>query len=350
MITRAPENPHVLRVRCGRLRLRVETRTLATGILSLLVLIGCAAMALQIGTIPLSLSEVAHALLRSGTSTRNINVVWDARLPRIVAGIVVGLVLGAAGCVFQSLSRNALGSPEIIGFSTGAATGAVLQIIFFNKGAFATAAAAVVLGLITAGVVYALSLNRGVSGGYRLVLVGIGVSAMLSALNTMLLAKGNFDLAVKARIWLSGSLNGCTWDTIVPAAIGGLIILPLLVWAARQLDIIEMGDGQALQLGVRVENIRRLVMFLGVLLTAFSVAVAGPISFIALAAPQIVRRLTAGARVQVLCSGVMGAALLVVADFVAQALPVKIGIPVGVITSVVGGLYVLALIARQRSV
>lgn len=328
----------------------MEIRTIITALIIIMVLLACVIVALQIGTIPLSVTEVFQALLRTSSSNRNINVVWEVRLPRIVAGIMVGLALGAAGCVFQSVSRNALGSPEIIGFSTGAATGAVLQIVFFNKGAVATAAAAVLVGLATAAAVYALSLNRGVSGGYRLVLVGIGVSAMLSALNTVVLAKGNVDLAVKARVWLSGSLNGATWETLVPAAVGVVVVLPVLAWSARQLDILEMGDDQALQLGVPVEWVRRLVMAFGVVLTAFSVAVAGPISFIALAAPQIVRRLTDAARVQVLCSAFMGAALLVIADCVAQALPVAIGIPVGVLTGVVGGLYVLVLIARQRSV
>ena len=350
MITRAPGNPGVLRIRRGGLRLQIEIRTIATGLLCVAVLLACTILGLRHGTIPLSLPEVAHALARTGATNRAIAVVWDVRLPRIAAGVIVGLALGAAGCVFQSLSRNALGSPEIIGFTTGAATGAVLQIIVVNKGAVATAVAAVAVGLLTAAAVYVLSLNRGASAGYRVVLVGIGVSAMLSAVNTMLLAKGNADLAMKARIWLSGSLTGATWDMIIPSAIGAGAVLPMLAWAARPLDIMEMGDDQALQLGVRVELTRRLVMLVGVVLTAVAVAVAGPISFIALAAPQIVRRLTAMARVQVVCSGLMGAALLVAADRVAQCLPVRIGIPVGVITGVVGGIYLLALIARQRSV
>lgn len=348
LIHTAPEQPGVLRCELGALKVRIEIRTLV--VIAVLALLGAvlSVMSMSSGAIEYSVSEVLSAL--TGTSDdRTSLVVWEIRLPRAIAAIAVGMALGAAGCVFQSLSRNALGSPDIIGFTTGAATGAVVQIVFFNKGSSATALAAIIAGVLSALVVYVLSRNRGTTGGYRLVLVGIGVSAMLSAFNTMLLAFGDLDLAVKARIWLSGSLNAREWPDVIPAVIGLLILMPVLIALSRHLDILEMGDDQAKQLGINAEKTRLWVMLAGVALTAVSVAAAGPISFVALAAPQIVRRLTRGARVQVFCSALFGAVLLLAADLLSRSLPTAYAVPVGLTTGVIGGVYLLWVLSRQKA-
>ena len=347
--TRRAGQPGAIRIGMGRARVGTDKRTLLLGAVLSGVGVVLATWSVASGTIDFSLKELLNALLLRGETTTEL-VVWSIRLPRAVAAIAVGMALGAAGCVFQSVSRNALGSPDIIGFTTGAATGAVMQIVRFNAGAVATALAAVAAGVLTALVVYLLSRNRGTTGGYRLVLVGIGVSAMLSAVNTLLLAWGELDLAVKARIWLSGSLNAREWMDVIPAVIGLMVCLPVLIGLSRELNILEMGDDQAKQLGVNTERTRLITMIAGVALTSVAVAAAGPIVFIALAAPQIVRRLTGTARVQVISSALFGAVLLLAADMTSRNLPTNFAVPVGLTTGVLGGVYLLWILTRQRAV
>ena len=338
-----------MRVALGRVQVFVEKRTALLALALCLAAAALAVYSVASGTINYSLAEVTSALALRGEDKTEL-VIWSIRLPRAVAAIAVGMALGAAGSVFQSISRNALGSPDVIGFTTGAATGAVLQIVLYNKGAVATALSAVAFGVVTAVIVYLLSRNRGSTGGYRLVLIGIGVSAMLSALNTLLLAWGDLDLAVKARIWLSGSLNAREWNDVYPALIALVICLPMLIYYSRPLNILEMGDDQAKQLGVNTERLRLIVMILGVLLTSVAVAAAGPIAFIALAAPQIVSRITGAARVQVVCSGLFGAVLLLAADMISRNLPTSYAVPVGLTTGVIGGFYLLWILTRQKAV
>lgn len=349
-MTNRPDARSMIRLSSRCFALEVDKRALVVTMACGLVVAMLTILALGTGSYALTSKQVLKALTYGTTDDRLLAIVWEARLPRSVAAVLVGLALGAAGCIFQSISRNALGSPDIIGFTTGAATGAIIHIIFINAGALGTALASLIGGLATAALVYVLSLHGGITGGYRLVLIGIGVSAMLTALNTLMLARGHIDLAVKARMWLMGSLSQATWSTIGPASVATFVALGLICACARALTIMEMGDDEAQQLGVRVEHIRRLSTLGGVALTACAVAMAGPISFVALAAAQIVRRLTASARVHVVSSAVMGAALLCGADLTAKSIPGPVAVPVGILTGLIGGLYFIALIARQRSV
>lgn len=338
-----------LRLGIGPIHVRVERRT-AGVLLVLLLLIGAFSIfSIMSGPLDLHLQDVLAAIFGNGEGS-TVKVVHDVRLPRAITAVAVGMALGASGCIFQSVSRNALGSPDIIGFTTGAATGAVVQIVFFDSGGPATSGAAVLAGIVTAAVVYGLARADGKTGGYRLVLVGIGVSAFAGALNTLILARGDLDLAVKARVWLSGSLNARSWDDAYLSAIAVIVLIPVLMACARSLDVVEMGDDQATQLGARPERIRQVAMFASVVLTAAAVATAGPIAFVALASPQIAARLTRAARVQVVSSAFTGAALLLAADLVSIHLPVTIAMPVGLTTGLLGGIYLLWLLTRTRSI
>lgn len=342
----------VLRLRVGPARLLLGRRTLVLWAVLAVLLAAGAVVSLTSGTVVLTLREMVSGLLSGPVSDpaagADAFVVWSIRLPRTVTAVAVGMALGAAGAVFQSVSRNALGSPDIIGFTTGAATGAVAQIVLFNRGPAATALAAVLTGLATSALVYLLARDRGRTGGHRLVLTGIGVGAMLGAVNTILLAHGDLDLAVRARLWLSGSLNARTWQDALPVVLGVVVLLPVLAGLSRRLDILEMGDDQASQLGVSAERVRQFTMGAGVVLTAVAVAAAGPIAFIALAAPQLARRLTRTARVQVPTAALMGGTLLLAADLLSVHLPVNAALPVGLTTGLIGGCYLLWLLTRQR--
>ncbi|MCC0546842.1 iron chelate uptake ABC transporter family permease subunit, partial [Pseudomonas aeruginosa] len=272
------------------------------------------------------------------------------RLPRVLTACLVGAALGMAGAIFQSISRNPLGSPDVIGFTTGAASGAIVQIILFDAGPLATSLAALAAGLCTALAVVLLARRGATAGGYRLVLVGIGVGASLSGLNSLLLVTGNLDQAMYAQLWLAGSLNTRTWSHVVPAALGLLASVPLALYHGRRLEVLELGDASAAQLGVAVERVRLQMVLVAVGTTAIATAAAGPIAFIALAGPQLARRLTRSAGVPLLSGALMGAVLLLAADLLGQRLAYVANLPIGLMTGLLGGFYLLWLLLRSRRI
>ena len=330
-------------VRVPRGFIPVHRRGLIIAGIAVVTIAAVAILALCLGDYPLTPQEVFTAILSDqGFASR---VVVDWRLPRIVAAILFGTALGASGALFQTLTRNPLGSPDVIGFSTGAYTGAILVITLAGGSFIAVTAGALVGGLVTALLVYVLAWRNGVQG-FRLIIVGIAVTAILSSLNTYLLLRAQIEVAMAASIWGAGSLSLVDWDEIVVAlpvlillfTVTGLVIGPL-----RQL---ELGDDAARAHGVSAERTRLVVIISGVALIAIVTAVCGPIAFIALAAPQIARRLTASAGIPIGGSAVVGALLLVVADVVAQHV-VPGAVPVGIVTVVIGGIYLVTLLVHE---
>ena len=308
-----------------------------------------AALAMTIGTFRVELADVFAILVGRGDGGVGERIVMTIRLPRVLAGVFAGAALGASGAVFQSVSRNALGSPDVIGFTTGAATGAISQIVLFGGGPNQVAAAAVIGGVLTAAVVYVLALKGGMVGGYRLLLTGIGVGAVLGALNGLLLVRGAPDDAGSANLWLAGSLNARKWTHVYPVMLGAVVVVPLLALAARRLSLMEMGDDLAKQLGVTVERTRLLSVFGAVLLAALATAATGPIAFVALAAPQLVVRLGGRSDLPVVGAAAMGACLLVAADLLPQLAPWGANLPIGRMTGIVGGLYLIWLLTRGKN-
>ena len=252
-----------LRMSWGRARLRIEARSLALASALLALLLVLAWLSLSSGTIRLSAGRIWEALAGGSPDSADSRIVLGLRLPRVAAGLAVGLALGASGAAFQSISRNPLGSPDVIGFTTGAATGAVVHIVVFGASGRAASAGAIASGMATALLVYWLARADRRTGSYRLILVGVGVSAFLGALNTLILARGDIDLAVRARVWLSGSLNAVTWEGAGPTIAVVALVLPVLAGLARRLDVLEMGDDQASQLSVRPERLRIAAMLAG---------------------------------------------------------------------------------------
>lgn len=333
-------------LRIGPYSVRIAPRVLVVGAVLLALTIAVGILTMLHGTMELSASEVVRALLGNGEDGA-IRTVRNRRLPRLLTAIGVGGSLGVAGAVFQSLSRNPLGSPDIIGFTSGAATGAIIQIVVLDGGVLATAVAAVVGGVVTALLVYLLARKDGVSGGLRLILVGIGIGAIASAITSFLLVRADLESATEAEIWTNGSLTGRGWPHAITVMLAVAVLMPLLIVAARRLTVMELGDDAATALGVPVERYRFVVMVLAVGLTAIAVAATGPIAFVALAAPQIVRRLIGRGAIAIVPSFLMGASLLVLADLLSQSLDVGLRTPVGLVTSLLGGLYLIALLARR---
>lgn len=335
-------------LRSGPISFRWRWRSLLVCAVLACVVTLLALLLLGTGTLAFGPPEVAAVLLGQSENAMAERVILSLRMPRALTACLVGASLGLAGAIFQSISRNPLGSPDVIGFTTGAATGAIAQIVLFDASALGVSAASVVTGVGTAALVLLLAARGDGQGGYRLILVGIGVGAVLSGLNTVLLAMGDLDRAAAAQIWLAGSLNARGWSHVWPAAIGLAAILPVALHHARRLALLEMGDEMASQLGVPPARTRTIMVLTAVALTAIATAAAGPIAFVALAGPQLARRLTASADAPLISGALAGAALLVGADLASQRVAFAINLPIGLATGLLGGGYLLWLV-RQGS-
>lgn len=268
------------------------------------------------------------------------------RMPRIVAALAFGAALGLAGTIFQNLTRNPLGAPDIIGLDAGAYTGVLLVFTLSTASEASIMTAAMVGGLSAALVVYGLSAGGGFSG-LRLIVIGIGVQAVLTAINSWIILRADLDVAISASIWQAGSLNGLDWvDVDGPVTMVVLLSL-LLAVLARPMHQAALGDELATASGVDLGRLRIMLVVVGVGLAATVTAAAGPIVFIALAAPQIGRRLAAAAGVPLLPAALTGAFLLTVSDLLAQCILAPTMLPVGVVTTGVGGLYLLWLLTKE---
>lgn len=340
----------ILVLRRGGVALRWQTRSIITCAVLAVLTIAVTAAALAAGDYPLTGAQVWAAITNDPEAGFARTVVAEWRAPRALAAVVFGAALGVSGAVFQSLTRNPLASPDIIGFSAGSYTGALIVIILLHGSYLQQAGGAIAGGIATAAVVYLLAWRRGMQG-FRLIIVGIAVSAVLSSFNTWLMLTAELEVAMSAAVWGAGSLSGIGWE---PTLVGGAIAIALLIGIAALapgLRQLELGDDVALATGVRAETTRLWIMVLGVALIAVVTAAAGPISFIALAAPQIARRLARTAGVTPASAACTGALLLAGADVVAQHL-LPVSLPVGVVTVVLGGSYLVWLIVvevRRRS-
>ncbi|MFJ4411616.1 FecCD family ABC transporter permease [Streptomyces sp. NPDC088910] len=335
----------VLRTR-GGLSVRFDRRAAVVSCVLLLAALAVSVVLIGTGDYAIAPLDVVRTLTGHGTAAQEF-IVRDLRLPRVIVALLVGAALGMAGAAFQTVSRNPLGSPDVIGFGQGSAAGALIVIVLLKGSAYQVSIGAVAGGLLTGIAVYVLAWKRGVHG-YRLVLIGIGASAVLSAVNSYLLVKADFVDAARAIVWITGSLDGRDWNQVWPLLVACGVLMPLLLSQGRALRISEMGDDAAAALGVRVERTRLIVVLGAVLLTASATAAAGPIAFIALTAPQLARRLTRSPGVSLLSSALLGAALLVAADLAAQRAFGSGQVPVGVATGVLGGGYLLWLLIAER--
>lgn len=301
---------------------------------------------LLIGDFALPLRDVLAALFGRGDGGAHFLVV-EVRVPRALTAIGVGAALALSGAIFQSIVRNPLGTPEIIGFTQGSSAGAVAGITLAGATGIVLSGWALAGGVVAALAVWFFAFRRNALG-YRLIIVGIGVGAMLNAVTWWLLTRANLATAQSAMAWLIGSLSARSWTHVAVIGSALLILAFPLLFGARVLRVLEMGDDAATGLGVRVPHATGWLIALAVTLCALAVSLAGPVPFIALAAPQVARRLARSPGVTLFNSALLGALLLLISDVVAQhAWPGK-ALPVGVVTGVVGGAY-LAWILTTRT-
>lgn len=336
----------VVRLRGGAISLRLHPRSLVVGAGLLVLCAIVSVLAVGTGDYPLSPAEVLRTIAGNGPPGADI-IIEELRLPRVLDALLVGAALGVAGAVFQSLTRNPLGSPDVIGFTQGAAVGAVLQIAVFGGSMVAIAGGAIVGGFVVAAAVMALAKRAGGTQGYRIVLIGIGFSTLLASTTAFLLTKVTLETSQSARLWLVGSLNGRGWEHVVPVAVALVVLVPLALMAGRDLRMLEMGDDTAAALGVHTERSRMLLVIVAVALAAVATASTGPVAFVALAAPQLARRLTHATGPGLLPAAIMGGLLLAASDLAAQRVWPATPLPVGVMTGAVGGVYLMWLLFTE---
>lgn len=339
----------LLRSRGGGISILLRRRPVIVVAALLLAAAAVAVVSLGVGDYVVPIPDVVATVFGFGDSRSQL-VVWGWRMPRVLLALALGAALGAAGAIFQSLTRNPLGSPDIIGFDSGAYVGALLVITTVGTGYLAVAGGALVGGLATALLVYVLAYRRGFQG-FRLIIVGIAVSAMLASVSTWVILNTDLNIALAASAWGSGSLNAVGWAQAAPAVVILVALWGVAAVLSRGMHALEVGDDAAVALGVRTGRVRLRLVVLGVAFTATATAAAGPIAFVSLAAPQLARRLTRSAGVTLSGSAAMGALLLVVSDLIAQRIFAPSQLPVGVITVALGGAYLIWLLiseARRR--
>ncbi|GAB2965677.1 iron chelate uptake ABC transporter family permease subunit [Streptomyces pseudoechinosporeus] len=299
---------------------------------------------LTIGDYPIAFADVVRALVGSG-DPGTVLVVQELRLPRSLVGLLAGIAFAVSGALFQTMTRNPLASPDMIGLTQGAGTAVVAGIVLGWDAGLGTQALGLLGALATALIVYALAWRRGTTG-YRIILIGIGVAWICTSATDYLVAKGGRFQAQAALGWLVGNLNGRTWDQVGPLAIALAVLLPAALLFGRLLRTLQLGDDVATGLGTRVQLVRLSILLTGVGLIAFATASAGPVVFVALAAPQIAQRLAGTAWPPVVASGLTGALMVLGSDLIARTLVSGTELPVGIVTGVLGAPVLLWLLVR----
>jgi iron complex transport system permease protein len=335
--------PPVLRIG-GWLSLPVRPRSLLLGGALVVALLVTAILTLTLGALGIALGDILPTMRGDGTGRDEI-VLTAFRGPRLVVGIAAGAALAVSGALFQTVTRNPLGSPDVIGLTSGASAGAAAFGLLW-PGILPLPVGALLGALLAMALVF-FGTGSGFSSPARMLLIGIGVSAMSLAFVQWVLVRAGREQATVLATYLNGSLAARDWDH---AAIiwGALVVLvPCALLLSRRLQLIEMGDEQADALGARSNSARALSVLAAIGLATAAVSVAGPIAFIALVAPQIARRLSRSSGPNILVSALMGAFLLGLADLLTQQLPIAVTLPVGVLTAVLGGIYLGYLLIAQ---
>jgi iron complex transport system permease protein len=333
------------RIRIGgdRAHILISLRPLAVVLTATVVAAVLGVLALGLGAYPVPPDKVIGAFTGTAKGLDRIAVL-EWRLPRMAAGLAFGAALAVAGALFQTITRNPLASPDIVGLSSGAFTGMLTALAMFG-GSWPWLVGGSLAGGLAAAAVIALLAARGGLQGFRFIVVGIAISAMLAALNTWIVLRLDVDVAIAVSAWGAGTLHAVA-PMAVPTVVGILALLFVSSFVVRHVAQLDLGDDAAAATGVRVRAVRGCAIALGVALVSIVTAAAGPIAFIALAAPQIARRLAGTPGIPLASSAAVGAALLLGSDLIAQHL-IPLTVPVGVVTIVIGGAYLVWLLAYE---
>ncbi|MEW1833440.1 iron chelate uptake ABC transporter family permease subunit [Microbacterium sp. NPDC079995] len=342
MTALAPAQTTLSAVSAGRAR-RARRRILVTGGL-LVAVLATYLISLMVGQTFYTPAEV-WAVMTGQTVPGASFTVGELRLPRSTVALLTGLCFGMGGAVFQTLLRNPLASPDIIGINAGASAAAVVGIVFLSLSGTAVSVLATVAAIATALTIYLLAFKDGGSGA-RFILIGIGVAAIFNSIVAYVLSRAaEWDLQAAMR-WITGSLNSASWNEVLPLSVAMIVVVPIVLWLTRDLELMRLGDDAASALGVPVERRRILLIVGAVVLLAFATAAVGPISFVAFLSGPIAARMLGPVGSPVLVAGLFGSFLVLVADLAGQYL-LGMRLPVGVVTGVLGAPYLIFLLIRS---
>ncbi len=325
-----------------------QARSLAVIVVLAALVFAAFCLSLSLGDFKIPVIDVVKTLFGGGDKATEF-IVNRLRLPRALTGLMVGAALGMSGAIFQSIARNPLASPDIVGVTYGASAFAVFAVVTVGLTGVAVSLFAIAGAVLTAFTMYVLAWRHGVSS-YRLILIGIGIGAIATSVTSYLLTKAKVEIAQQALIWLTGSLNGRDWSQVRSMGLTLAVLAPLMVVLVRRLRILQLGDDTAYGLGLRVESSRLGLIVVAVLLAAVATASAGPIGFVAFVAPSIARRVTRSPGPAMIASALLGALVVALSDLIAQHAFGDTQLPVGVVIGVVGAPYLMFLLARTNRV
>lgn len=337
-----PRGTHLLRTPSGRISLRITTSSAVVTVIALALGLGIAGWSLTLGAVQITVSDV-FLILRGGGTPIERDAVLNSRLPRALTGLCVGAALALSGAVLQRMAGNPLVSPDVIGINAGASLGALTVLTVLGRSGWATVAGAIGGALVAAGLILTVASGRRPSG-MRLVLIGIGVSAVFTAVISYLLTRSDIQRALTASVWLTGSLANRGTIHVLTGLCGIAFGVVALAFLARRLRLLELGQDLAATLGGGPRTGTSSLLIVAVLLAALATAAAGPIGFVALVAPQLTKRLVAERRIALVPSAAVGALLVVSADLGARLLFAPSELPVGVLTAVLGAPVLIALL------
>ncbi|MFY0665002.1 MAG: iron ABC transporter permease [Natronospirillum sp.] len=341
----------VLRVWRERIALRLLVRPLIALVLLLATLGLVVAISLTVGSYHIALPDVWRVLSGAEQHQQMMVVVWEFRFPRTLAAALVGGMFALSGSALQSVTRNGLADPSLVGISQGAGLAVVLLVVLWPDAVGAWRPWVALMGsLSVAALIQTLSWRRDGNNSMRFILMGIGVAAFISAITSALMTYGQIDRAMSALAWLSGSVNAANWHDVRMLALWAGILVPLLLVLSRPMAAQNLGDDMALGLGVPMTWVRRGLIIVAVALAAIATAVVGPIAFVGLIAPHAARRLAhAGMGMHLLLAASLGALLVALADLLGRALFAPIQIPAGLVTSLIGVPLFIVLMYRTQA-
>lgn len=329
-------------------------RVISFSMILLLAIIAVFLVSLNMGTMKIPLVDVIQAFNGTG-SEQNYTVLMHFRLPRMVIAILIGAGIAVSGAILQSVSRNPLADPGILGINSGAGLAVVLYIFYFQGSSFSSGIWSVYImpfaalsgAFLAAFLIYSLAWRQGVTP-IRLILVGIGINAAFGALIIVFQLMMDPNNFMQATIWLSGSIWGASWEYVYAILPWILLLIPWAIYKSQYLNVLNLGDHMATGLGVRVERERRMLLFISVALAGACVAVGGGIAFLGLVAPHLARRLV-GPRHQGMLpvSALIGSLVMLIADMIGKNLMAPSEIPVGLVVSCLGAPYFIYLLIKD---
>lgn len=323
--------------------LKRKKKTIIISIFLILITISLSFTMLMVGKENYSIETVIKVLLGQEVDSANF-AISIIRLPRMLAGLLVGISLAIAGNTFQTILRNSLASPDVIGISTSSSAAAVFCILVLNYSGFIVSIISTIFGILIAILIYALSKGN-IFSNNRLILIGIGVQTILNSLISYIMVNANEYDVPEALRWLSGSLNGVQMKSIPSLFIITIIFTFIILLLEEHLKIMELGEDLSVTLGVKTDLIRIILIISSVFLIAFSTSVTGPISFVAFLSGPIAKKLVGTGSKNILISGLIGAILVLLSDLIGQFV-LNTRYPVGVITGVLGAPYLLILLIK----